>query len=266
MARREKQSPRLILAALLLCLAGSASAFNEQGHRLVVQLAELRLNEAARAGLEDLYGPHWRTDLVNLASWAEEHAPAEDLRTVLFDAEDEGFEAAKHCPRNRCVVGAILESRLVLIRNSYEKAEKRRALQYLIHFMTDLHIPVNAGLARDQAGRLIALKTSELERVNLNWVWTQSLYRELDAPVFATAQRYQREITDEEAQQWLSSMSVVDWAWETHQIAMEVAYPLAVRGEYDAAYRREALPVLEVQLKKAAVRLAALLNTIYGDA
>lgn len=255
----------MILAAALLCLAGSASAFNEQGHRLVVQLAELRLNDEAKAALEDLYGERWATDLVNLANWAEEHAPAEDLRRVLFDADDEGFDAAKHCPRNRCVVGAILESRLVLIRNSYEKAEKRRAMQYLIHFMTDLHIPINAGLARDEAGQLIALKTSELVRVNLNWVWTQELYRELEAPVFATAQRYQREITEEEAQQWLSSMSPVDWAWETHQIAMEVAYPLAVRGEYDAAYRREAVPVLEIQLKKAAVRLAALLNAIYGD-
>lgn len=231
----------------------------------MVQLAELRLNDEAKAALEDLYGPRWPVDLVNLSIWAEEHAPADDLRTVLFDAGDEGFDAAKHCPRNRCVVGAILESRTVLLRNSFEKADKRRAMQYLIHFITDLHIPVNAGLRRDEGGHLIALKTSELVRVNLNWVWTQELYRELDAPVFATAQRYQREITEEQAQQWLSSLSPVDWAWETHQIAMEVAYPLAVRGEYDAAYRREALPVLEEQLKKAAVRLAGLLNALYGD-
>lgn len=231
----------------------------------MVQLATLRLNDGARAALEDLYGPRWQVDLVNLANWAHDHAPSEELRTVLFDADDTGFDAAKHCPRNRCVVGAILESRTVLIRNSFEKSDKRRAMQYLIHFMTDMHVPINAGLKRDNAGHLIALKTSELERVNLNWIWTEALYREFESPVFAMAQQYQREITEEEAQEWLSSMSVVDWAWETHQIAMDVAYPLAVRGEYDAAYRSEAEPVLEMQLKKAAVRLAALLNELYGD-
>lgn len=231
----------------------------------MVQLAELRLNEGARAALEELYGPRWATDLVNLSNWAQEHAPADELRTVLFDADDDGFDAAKHCPRNRCVVGALKESLYVLSRDKFDNAEKRRAVQYLIHFITDLHIPVNAGLRRDEGGHRIALKTSELVRVNLNWVWTQALYREMEAPVFATAQRWQRDITEEEASSWLSSLDPVDWAWESHQLAMDVAYPLAVRGEYDAAYRREALPVLETQLKKAAVRLAALLNEEFED-
>ncbi|MEX1057781.1 MAG: S1/P1 nuclease, partial [Natronospirillum sp.] len=53
------------------------------------------------------------------------------------------------------------------------------------------------------------------------------------------------------------------WVWETHELARDMAYPLAEQANgWNAIYRRDAMPALETQLKKAAVRLAVRLNMV----
>lgn len=243
-------------------LAGHA--FNADGHRLVVQLAQFRLNEDSRRALAELYGERWPREMTELADWAHDHRPEPEWRTVLFDAGDSGFEASRHCPHNRCVVAAVLESQYVLSNSGFQPQAKREAVQYLMHFITDLHVPINAGRRADRAGRAITLQTSRLNKVDLHWVWNEGLFQTLDDTWFNQAQRYRRNLSDRQAERWAQSLKPVAWALESHRLALEVAYPLAERGQYDAIYIHRALPVLEAQLIKAGVRLAALLNEAFA--
>ncbi|GGX67800.1 S1/P1 nuclease [Saccharospirillum salsuginis] len=264
MAGRTPQSARLILFVLALGLGGLAQAFTEPGYKVPIQLAQFHLTEAARAGLAGLYGEQWAREMIQLSDWAKAQRPSRGLRVVLFDADDTGFDVAKHCPNNGCVVGAVMESHHVLSRDGFSDDQKRQAVQYLMHFITELHIPVNAGLKSDQGGRLVWLRDSELNRVHLSEVWNDRLYDRLPGTWFSQAQRLERDLTDETLREWTASVRPVDWAWETHQLALDEAYPMAGRGQYDAIFVREALPLLERQLTKSGLRLAALLNAAFA--
>ena len=213
--------------------------------------------------MTQLYNPQWDRELIQHSDWADIIRPSVQLRTVLFTREDSAFDAAKHCPKNACVVGAIMESRYVLTHEGFSDEQRRQAVQFMMHFITDLHIPVNAGLREDYGGRRIRLETSELDPVNLSEIWNDKLYPRLPGSWFDQAQRFQRALTPEQVKAWTATLSPVDWAWETHRIALEQAYPMAERRQYDAGFVREALPLLEQQMMKAGIRLAALLNDVF---
>ena len=74
-------------------------------------------------------------------------------------------------------------------------------------------------------------------------------------------------ITPERRAEW-SRGSVEDWAGDSFQVARKMVYgglPYVPAGEppqLGEAYERAADPVLEQQLEKAGVRLAAILNEV----
>lgn len=239
-----------------------AWALNEAAHQAVLQLAFIQLDEGAREQLAQWYGPQWQRDLIALANWADEARPEPRFSKVLFAEGATSFDLVENCPGNQCVVAAILESQRVLEDESFDGIRKREAVRYLMHFITELHVPVNAGRLADEGGQTLMLTTSDLRDVSLDWVWNQDLYSRVSDSWFVQAQRFRRRLPDLPVSQWQQSMSPVDWALETHQIALETAYAFAERGEYDAAYRQAAMPVLERQMIKASVRLAAKLNTL----
>jgi hypothetical protein len=83
-------------------------------------------------------------------------------------------------------------------------------------------------------------------------------------------------ISAHDVETW-STGTVDDWAAESHQLAIKIAYGKLPGGfacgkpepdnvKIDRKYYRQARPVIEKQLKRAGVRLAALLNqTLNGS-
>lgn len=246
----------------LAVLPGRVWALNESAHQAVIQLAILQLDEPARDQLTQWYGPQWQRDLISLAGWADQARPDPLYSMVLFDEGADTFDLVENCPGNQCVVAAILESLRVLEDDAFSVIRKREAVQYLMHFVTELHVPVNAGLKEDRGGLDRMLTTSDLRDVSLHQVWNEELYSGVSGSWFVQAQRLRRRLPDLPVSQWLGSPDPVDWALETHQLSLDTAYAFADRGQYDAAYRQAAMPVLETQMIKASVRLAGMLNRV----
>lgn len=255
-----------VAVVLSLMPVHRAWALNETAHQAVIQLAIIQLEEGAHEQLAQWYGPQWQRDLIALANWADEARPDPGYSKVLFAGGATSFDLVENCPGNQCVVAAILESQRVLEGESFNVIRKREAVQYLMHFITELHVPVNAGRIADEGGQSLTLIASDLSDVSLDWVWNQDMYSRVSDSWFVQAQRFRRRLPDLPVAQWQQLMNPIDWALETHQIALESAYAFAERGEYDAAYRQAAMPVLEMQMIKASVRLAAMLNRLYSPA
>ncbi|WP_237613427.1 S1/P1 nuclease [Reinekea blandensis] len=266
--RKTKPSRLSLLLALTLC-SGVALAFEESGHTMVAQLMVPFLKDGARSELERLYGEDWSREIVSRAAMVQadlnrpQNKSMIPLQLTLFEQGDETFQPDKHCPNNRCSVGAVLESREVLLRSSFSDADKRQATIYLMHYALQMHIPVNSGLKRDDGGRKIYLKDDDLQPVNLAWIWNHDLYRQMDKRWFTYAQELYRDIEKVDPQAWVESMNPADWALEAHEIAEAEVYPLAAEGRYSAQLKRAGTAVLEEQLKKAAYRTASLFNEMF---
>jgi hypothetical protein len=259
-----------VVGSLLLALNAPVFAFEEGGHNMVAQLTMPYLNDGAKAELMRLYGDNWSRDVVAMASsiQSELNRPKNEglqpLQQTLFRMGDTEFDPAIHCPNNACSVAAILESRQVLLKSNFADSDKRQALLFLMHYMLQLHIPVNAGLQRDMGGQKIYLKNDDLQPVNFAWIWNHDLYRRQGKRWFSYAQELYRSMSEINTDDWVTTTDVQSWAMETHTLAIEKVYPLAAEGRYSANLIKEGTQILEMQLMKAAFRTAYMLNDMFG--
>ncbi len=258
------------LTTLLLCVAlvPTGSAFGDRGHELVAQLATYYLTDDGQALIEDFYGSNYRrlflADSLYAADVTEQRGNEWRLgfHYTWFSEGDAGFVADQHCPRGQCSVAAVLAARDVLSDQSRSPQSRLDALRFLVHYTADLHDPVNAGFRDDLGGRRVELTDSSLETHTLYEIWQEDLFDHLDHPPFVMANVYARQMQDFDVDQWQNG-EPQSWVWETHEAARNTAWPLAEQaGGWNAIYRRDALPVLEEQLQKAAVRLAFLINQV----
>lgn len=267
---RTAQSKRLV-AALLLTVSPWLAAFEEQGHTMVAQLMVMYLDDNAKSRLEALLGADWQREIIAMAPRVEQEAARasnrsmQPLQYTLFSVDDTEFNPEQHCPNNACSVGAVLESRKVLQENQFSSAQKKKALGYIMHYIVQLHVPVNTGLKRDMGGQKIYIKDGDLKDVNLAWIWNYDLYRRFETRWFTLAQQYFREMKDMDLSPWSASLKPQDWAFESHLLAREHVYPIAAEGRYSAALIKQGQAILETQLQKAAYRTALLLNQTFGS-
>lgn len=251
-----------------LFLVAPVQAFGERGHELVAQLATYYLSDDAHAMVQELYGDNYRRALLEDANYAAQLTRERGNEWRLgyhytwFYEGDDGYSAARHCPNNLCSVSAVMTAEQVLQSSAASLNQRRDAFRLLVHFMADLHDPMNAGFHADRGGRERELVASDLTRHTLYSVWQDGLFDYHPHGPFVMANAWSRTLSDAQRRDWQQG-EPASWVWETHEMARDLAYPLADRaGGWNSVYRRDALPALETQLKKAAVRLAVRLNIV----
>ena len=93
--------------------------------------------------------------------------------------------------------------------------------------------------------------------------WDTGVLERIDRNPQALAAELERRITDQDRAAW-SKGSIEDWVMEGHRLAKTVAYgDLSTENPapITAAYEKQADSVIEIQLEKAGVRLAYVLNS-----
>ena len=107
------------------------------------------------------------------------------------------------------------------------------------------------------------MSTGRGQGTNLHHVWDTQVVEALGTNVETIATDLEHGITPEQRQAWAGG-TPADWVNESHAVARDVIYP-RFHGHMQVSlppdYAFEMAPVTRVQLAKAGVRLAWLLNT-----
>lgn len=258
----------LLIFCVLLSVGLPAHAFDARGHETVVQLASRFFSADTEAFLRHHYGSNYRLALINdansvaIVNQRPENAARLALHYTWFDETDTRFDPAVHCPQAMCSVGAILAAERALLTPRLTRAQRMDALRALLHYMGDLHDPMNAGYHADRSGRDIMLMGPDLRRVSLYNIWQTLLFDYVRGRPFEVANAWARELTEQHVNEW-SQGTPQEWIWETHLVARDVAYAKVEYADgWNAVYRVAVMPTYEEQLKKAAVRLAYRLNAV----
>lgn len=265
---------RCFVLALLFGGASSARAWGPAGHEITASIAELHLTPKAKAGIAELLGSNRHISDNGVANWPDfirhdrpESAPWHFV-DIPFDAVR--YDAKRDCKDGQCVVEAVERFATVLANTNATFVTRNEALRFLIHFVGDLHQPLHCAERNgDRGGNLRTMTIpGEKKAGNLHKVWDMELVREClgNESITNFARILNARVTPEQQQEWTRG-TTADWAWESHQLAIEHTYKgIPADGEpipLTAAYITANRPIVELQLTKAGLRLALLLNKAF---
>ena len=253
------------LLVILLCIASQhAAAFGRTGHYTVCDLAYQLSQPQTQRSIDKLVAKSGKSSLAKACSWADEvRSDAEfewsaPLHYVNFPRTAAHVTMAD-CPDKGCILSGIADMRKRLTANKHDW----QALLFLAHFIGDLHQPLHVSYQDDLGGNRTAVYFFGLPN-NLHGVWDFALLKHAgyeDQP--NKAQRLLSRITDLQRQQWQQD-DVLGWANESADITAQIYQQYRAGMLLDDTYVTEFQPVLELRIQQAAVRLAMLLDQLFG--
>jgi hypothetical protein len=268
------------VAFLVLAQTIPAWGWGHNGHRIVAKFAGTRLSTKARVALHDLLEDG--EDIADASTWPDEHKTPSDApwHFVNVPLEQDAYKDEFCDPTKSCVVKKIDEFRLVLKDPMADELDKRRALRFLIHLVGDIHQPLHVADNSDRGGN--SLHVILFRRgTNLHAVWDEGLLmfnpdndrddlgRRIDEGSWV--KRLDKFTTDEMAKKWLAVTKPSDWATES-LVKAKVAYQNPRTGKIfeagdhiDDMYEGVGLKIIEERLAQAGVRLADILNDVFGE-
>ncbi|MEJ2162088.1 MAG: S1/P1 nuclease [Robiginitalea sp.] len=252
----------LLFLLILPGLYGSAPPWGKTGHRVVGEVAQKYLKGKARKAIKELLGGE---SLAEVANYADAIKSDPKFRSyspwhyVNFPFEADYEEVSPSSQGD--IIKGIERSIAVLKDPATEREEKVFYLKMLIHFVGDLHQPMHVGRAEDRGGNDIQLQWFG-RGTNLHRVWDSQMIDDYGMSYTELARSLPRWTREKKEQ--VQKGSVRDWVREIRPLTIQV-YESVQSGEklsYPYSYRW--WDTVEEQLLIGGLRLAAVLNTIYG--
>jgi hypothetical protein len=289
---RSSATPLLVVMGALAIWPAPAFAFGDEGHEIIAAIARDHLNTVAKAKVDAILASDNDTltapDMLSRATWADAYRPAHrqtakwhfvdiELDHPDLDAACYGFEPtagpASSGPADACVVNKIEEFEHELASPATTPGERAMALKFLLHFVGDLHQPLHAADNHDRGGNCVLIGLGGSRTMNLHAYWDTAVVEELGNDRVALAASLERQITPAEVRAWQVG-DARSWARETYRVAKAKVYVIGSRPGCDrdaapiplpAGYDAQSRQVAAVQLRKAGVRLALVLNRALGS-
>jgi len=270
----------LAAAAVAAARAPAAQAWGVEGHYMVCKIAESYLSREASAAVKGLLPESAGGELAKTCSWPDTERRQNPWSTPLHFADTPGdcnFCYARDCQgtkgeKDMCVVGAI-NNYTAALKDSSSPYNRTESLMFLAHFVGDVHQPMHCGRTADLGGNTV-LVTWYTNRTNLHKVWDDKvigtamnrLYRD-DLTTMIGA--IKRNLTVVEKNEWEACPSrTTSCADKFAEESAELSCPAYVGAEQGSnledEYFFKALPVVQIRIAQAGVRLAAILNQIFS--
>ncbi|WP_037316367.1 S1/P1 nuclease [Salegentibacter sp. Hel_I_6] len=256
----------LILTLVLLSLTSGFANDNDwgkTGHRATGEIAENYLSKKAKKAIDKILNGQ---GLAFVANYADDIKSDPDFRQYgpwhyvnLAEGQTQYDEKAAN-PKGD-LYQAILKCKEVLKNENASKEDKQFHLKMLVHFVGDLHQPFHVGRAADKGGNDVQVRWYN-EGSNIHRVWDSQMidsyqmsYTELAANTRQLNRAQIKAIEDGE---------VLDWVYESGDMANELYDSVEMGEKLGYEYMYHHLPTVLEQLQKGGIRLAKILNEIYG--
>jgi len=286
-----------ILSVFLLLLPLPAQCWWAEGHQIVARIAVRHLTPAALARVAEILEvdntPESLANAMAAAStWADDvktDTGTANWHFLNLTLQDNRANMAERCPDDDCITARIrlFAAQLKAADPDADSAwSDPDALRFLIHLVGDLHQPLDAISNADQGGNCELLDEPVGQAKTLHALWDGPLVSRMGDDDSALAEQLDREIAalSDDQRSDFSSGDPDDWAWESHRLAIvniykrlripkqDIVFPdtcaqapeeiQQLEMQIDEDYLDAMQPIVRDRLKKAGLRLAALLNDI----
>jgi hypothetical protein len=262
---------KIIKKFFLLCLFFSvpfvSMAWGMLGHRIVGEIADSYLTAKARANIQKILGPESIAIASNWADFIKSDSTYNYLNSWHYVNLDKGQSHDQVLLFLKSDTATDVYTKINFLvkelkKNTLAPDQKRLYLRLLIHLVGDVHQPMHTARKEDLGGNRVRVNWFNTPS-NLHSVWDESLvnFQQLSYTEYTAAINH---TTLKQRQAW-QRQPLSQWVLESYTIA-EGLYPEITekdqRLSYD--YNFSHIHILNEQLLKGGVRLAGLLNSIFG--
>ena len=245
--------------------------WGHEGHKIVCEIAWQRLDTPGRALVDELSQHSSSSTFADSCNWADavrytSHRYTRNYHFINIPSGSGGVDLERDCGNVelRCVPWAVQHYALVLQGRSRVGSARAEALWFLGHFVADLHQPMHAGRLADRGGNSIDVTFAPnsdcpVRNLSLHTVWDSTFLCHARLTWPDGAHELNDGITDEQAAAW-ADMDVLGWTNESFELDETFAYVLPRNQNIGLAYYRRAVQLSKIQLQRAGVRLAVLIN------
>lgn len=249
------------------CLPFCSFGWGVLGHRIVGQVANSYLTLKARAEIKKILGNESIAIASNWADFIKSDSSYNYISSWHYIDLDSGLTKDEVETYLKNDTTADVYTKINFLINELKKSnlpmeKKRMDLKLLIHFVGDVHQPFHVGHRNDMGGNKIRVSWFNAS-TNLHSLWDDKLidFQQLSYTEYTDVINH---TTPTQRLAW-QKQPISEWVIESYQIAeklySEIKQPdpkLSYRYNYDH------IQLLNEQLLKAGVRLAGLLNQLFG--
>ncbi|WP_082893045.1 MULTISPECIES: S1/P1 nuclease [Emticicia] len=258
---------KVSILILLFTFSLQTFAWGPTGHRVVGQIANSYLSGKAKRNIRKILGTesvaissNWAdfiksdTSYKYLDSWHYINIKAglNNTEFTNYLNNDKGIDAYT---KLNFLIGELKKKELSI-------EQKRMYLRLLIHIAGDIHQPMHVSRAEDLGGnRIKAFWFSDA--TNLHALWDDKIieFQKLSYTEYATSINH---ASKEQRREW-QKQPMTQWFFESYQIANKLYADIKQpEPRLTFRYNFDNIDTLNQQLLKGGIRLAGLLNEIFG--
>ena len=254
---------KYILVLLLFSQTLFASEdWGQNGHRTVGATAEAYLKSKVQKKIFNILNGQSLADASTYADEIKSDKKYDEFKpwhyaNVPFDKT---YKQSEKNPKGDIVVG-IQECIRQLKSKSLSKQEEQFYLKMLIHLVGDMHQPLHFGLKEDKGANDFKVKWFN-QSSNFHRVWDTQMIESYNMSYSELAINLPK--LDKAQVKQIQSGDLLDWVEDSRDLTRKVYDSATPNENLSYRYMYNWFNILRLQLNKAGIRLAVILNDIYA--
>ena len=242
-------------------------AWGQQGHRIVGEIADNYLTAKARAAIQKILG---NESMAMASTWADFIKSDTSYRYLIawhYADFPKGlsYSAVENVLKNDTTTDAYTRLNFLVSELKKKNLPQDKKLMYLrlvIHIVGDIHQPLHVSPDGDAGGNDIKVSWFG-QPSNLHRVWDEQLIDDQKLS-YTEYTKWINHTTTTQRKKW-QSQSISDWMAESYELSVQLHDAIKdTNQKLSYVYIFKNIGTVNEQLLKGGVRLAGLLNQIFG--
>jgi hypothetical protein len=257
----------LLFVACFIFLSSSFAWWGQTGHRIVGEIADMYLTNKARKAIREILGDESIAITSNWADFIKSDTSFNYLSPWHYVNVKQGLSQAEFNDvlARDTIADAYTKLNFLIaeLKNKQLALDKKKMyLRLLIHIVGDIHQPLHVGRSEDLGGNRVRVIWFG-DSTNLHSVWDDRMIESQDLSYTEYVKAINHS-TKEQRNQW-QQQPMTEWFYESYQLAGKV-YSSVTQPHQRLSFRYnfDHIGTMNSQLLKGGVRLAGLLNSIFG--
>jgi len=251
----------IFLLSFQISFSGSNN-WGKTGHRVTGEIAEQYLSKKTKRAIDDLLD---NQSLAFVSTYGDEIKSDNKFRSygpwhyVNFPF-DSDYESHPKSEKGDIIQG--INTCIAVLKNpNASKDKKAFHLRMLVHFIGDLHQPLHVGMAKDKGGNDFQVRWFD-DGTNIHSVWDTKMIDYYKMSYTELAENAKK--LSKGQLKSIQEGTVIDWMYESRALCKEIYANTKVGEKLRYRYAYLNFETVRSQLQKGGIRLAVILNDIFG--